>query len=107
MSSLTPTDRRGIASDRIKPSDHGAFIIITAGIIFGITIMALCLRLFQRWPWSKLLKTEDYALLFATVRCMTYFEAFILTCRGSWSRPATSPRMQQMCTQALKGVQSF
>lgn len=57
------------ASSRISNEDHGAIIIITAGIVFGTTFMALCLRMVQRWPWKKLMKIEDVLLVGATVSC--------------------------------------
>ena len=65
MSSSSPPAHS--TSTRINENDHGAIIIIAAGIVFGTTFMALCLRLFQRWPWTKLLKIEDILLILATV----------------------------------------
>lgn len=53
--------------ERLNNSDLGPSIIITAGIMLGSTVMALTMRLHQRWPCSRLLRLEDNLLVFAVV----------------------------------------
>jgi len=49
---------------------HGPAIIVAAGIMFGTTVIALTMRLHQRWPWTKLMRREDVMLVIATVSAL-------------------------------------
>lgn len=54
-------------SSKLNNHDHGPAITITTAIALGCTVLFILIRLYQRWPWSKLFKLEDAALIVALV----------------------------------------
>lgn len=51
----------------VLDGDHrGPAVVLTAAIMLGVAVMALALRLWQRWPWDRVLP-EDVFLVMATI----------------------------------------
>lgn len=70
---LVEIERESMAATEVRPgritsSDHGAAGVLAAAIMLGIAGLMLGMRLFQRWPWTRLFKIEDSFLIAATVR---------------------------------------
>ena len=63
-----PTNSDPIGPGRVNGNDHGAILVIASGVMLGASLIAMALRLFQRWPWNRLLKLEDAFLIAAVVR---------------------------------------
>ncbi|KAF2718642.1 hypothetical protein K431DRAFT_129229 [Polychaeton citri CBS 116435] len=83
---------------RLNDSDHGAAVIIAAGIMLGTTVIALTLRLHQRWPWTRMLKLEDVMLLIATIFDIANVAAVALAVQyglGQHSHSLTSHRIDK------------
>ncbi|KAK5170951.1 uncharacterized protein LTR77_004095 [Saxophila tyrrhenica] len=58
---------RPTASTAINEHNHGALVVIAAGVSLGTAIIALAMRMSQRWPRSDFFKLEDILLVLATL----------------------------------------
>jgi len=54
-------------SHRVNDHDHGAYVIIATVFMFVTSVSFILVRLFIRWPWRKLLGSDDLLSLLATV----------------------------------------
>ena len=68
VSKMFISPREVVPSNVVNDQDQGGLIAIAAALSLIITGMFFCIRLFIRWPWRKLFRTDDSVALVASVR---------------------------------------
>lgn len=71
VSKMFISPREVVPSNVVNDQDQGGLIAIAAALSLLITGMFFCIRLFIRWPWQKLFRTDDSVALIASVREMS------------------------------------